>query len=186
MIFVNKPFLYKVFLTILVKSSFQKNSFKSSPQNVLRNILSEYFLSINLFSIVFSHKLLVTKFFPKNFLAKFPTECSPKHFHLFFRKVFTQTFLDQNKFCMKSLLYKFCIENHYMYVWRGTRSGSQVTTPENRPSGLQQASRRRTWTGRGPPPVDRPHGRRRAGARKFDVPLLISAVLFYNTLQRFL
>jgi hypothetical protein len=87
---------------------------------------------------------------------------------------------------MKSLLYKFCIENHYMYGEEPGVGQTQVTTPENRLSGLQQASRRRTWAGRGPPPVDRPHGRRRAGARKFDVPLLISAVLFYNTLQRFL
>jgi hypothetical protein len=38
-----------------------------------------------------------------------------KAFSSFFKKVFTKTFLDQNKFCMKSLLYKFCIENHYMY-----------------------------------------------------------------------
>jgi hypothetical protein len=134
MIFVNKPFLYKVFLTILVKSSFQKNSFKSSPQDVLQNILSEYFLSINLFSIVFSHKLLVKKFFPKNFLQKFPTECSPKHFHLFSKKFLQKLFWIRINFvwnlCCISFVLKIiiCMERNREWVTSDNARESPVRT----------------------------------------------------------
>jgi hypothetical protein len=102
MIFVNKSFLCKVFLTILVKNYFQKISFKSSAQNVLQNILSEWFLSINLFSVKFFSQFWLKILFKKNFL---------KSSHIMFSKTF-----DRIIFVNKSFLYKACLTNFWLKI----------------------------------------------------------------------